>query len=163
MQKRIITSGTGIDEENVIVATTASGIVVTPSGTAISGSGYSIGAIDSYYTTKWYDMGSAPMRKNFGELYLWATSDTSVNMQIYHATDFDSSITSTDVTIGASGDLWGTAIWGTSTWAGTATKLSIIPLNVSGRYIKYKFSENSIDEPMDLLSYSTLLWDLDYR
>ena len=155
-----ITSGTGLDEESVIVATTASGIVVTPSGTGITGSGYSIGAIDAYYTTKWYDTGSATLRKNFGELYLWASADTSSTMQIYHGTDFASTIVSTDVSIGADGDLWGTAIWGTSTWAGSATKLSIIPLNVSGRYIKYKFSENSIDEPMDLLGYATRLWDL---
>jgi hypothetical protein len=33
---------------------------------------------------------------------------------------------------------------------------------VSGRYIKYKFSEDSIDSPMELFGYSTLLWDLDY-
>jgi hypothetical protein len=98
------------------------------------------------------------MRKNFGELYLWASADTSTTMQIYHGTDFNSTIVSTDVSIGADGDLWGTAIWGTSTWAGSATKLSIIPLNVSGRYIKYKFSENSIDEPMELYGYATRLW-----
>lgn len=155
-----ITSGTGAGEENVIVSTTASGIVVTPSGTGITGSGYSIGAIDSYYTTKWYDTGSSTERKNFGELYLWASADTSVNMQVYHATDFDNTIVSTDIAIGGSGSLWGTAIWGTATWAGAETELTIIPLNVSGRYIKYKFSENSIDEPMDLLGYSTRLWDL---
>jgi hypothetical protein len=157
-----ITSGTGINEEMVIVEAVATGVLVTPTSTATANSAYSIGAIDAYYTTKWYDMGSAPMRKNFGELYLWASSDTSVNMQVYHATDYSNTITSTDVTIGADGDLWGTAIWGTSTWAGTTTSLTKIPLNVSGRYIKYKFSEDSIDSPMELFGYSTLLWDLDY-
>ena len=159
-----ITSGTGVDEESVIAATTSSGIVVVNAAmTATGSSAYSIGAIEAYYTTKWYDTGSAPLRKNFGELFLWASADTSATMQIYHATDFSSTITSTDVTIGGEGSLWGTAIWGTSTWSGTETSLTIIPLNVSGRYIKYKFSESAIDEPMELFGYSTLLWDLDYR
>ncbi len=159
-----ITSGTGVDEEAVICAVTTSGIVVTNSAmTATGTSVYSIGAIDSYYTTKWYDMGVSPMRKNFGELYLWASADTAANMQIYHATDFISTITSTNVAIGGSGSLWGTAIWGESTWGGDETELTMIPLNVSGRYIKYKFSENTIDEPMTLYGYSTLLWDLNYQ
>lgn len=159
-----ITSGTGEDEESVIAATTTTGIAVVNSAMTATGlSAYSIGAIEAYYTTKWYDTGSAPLRKNFGELFLWASADTSATMQVYYATDFSSTITSTDVEIGTEGSLWGTAIWGTDTWAGTETALTIVPLNISGRYIKYKFSENSIDEPMELFGYSTLLWDLDYK
>ena len=157
------TSGTGSGTEAVITSTITTGLMVAGTTTAVAGTTYSIGAIDAYYTTKWYDTGSAPLRKNFAELYLWASADTSVNMQIYHATDFDSTITSTDVALGGEGSLWGTAIWGTSTWSGSETELTIIPLNVSGRYIKYKFSEDSIDEPMELLGYSTLLFDLDFR
>lgn len=157
------TSGTGVGTEAVITSTVSTGMMVTGvSVSAATGTTYSIGAIDAYYTTKWYDTGSAPMRKNFGELYLWGSSDTSINMQVYHATDFDSSITSTNVAIGGAGSLWGTAIWGTSTWAGSETELTIIPLNASGRYIKYKFSEDSIDEPMTLYGYATRLWDLNY-
>ncbi len=158
-----ITSGTGEDEESVIASTTSSGIAVVNSAMTATGlSAYSIGDIEAYYTTKWYDCGVAPRRKNFANLFLWASSDTSATMQVYHATDYSNTITSTDVEIGAEGSLWGTAIWGTSTWAGSETKLTIIPLSVSGRYIKFKFSENSIDEPMELEGYSTLLWDLDY-
>ena len=161
-----ITSGTGLDEESVICATTVSGIVVvdnTTNFTGTTGSGYSIGDIEAYYTTKWYDTGSAPLIKNFGDLFLWHTSDTSATMQVYHATDFANTITSTDVTLGAGGSLWGTAIWGTSTWAGSETALSIIPLSVSGRYIKFKFSESTIDKPMELLGYNVLLWDGSYK
>jgi len=158
------TSGTGVGTEVVITSSIPTGLMVTGiTVTAITGTTYSIGAIDAYYTTKWYDTGSAVMRKNFGELFLWASADTSVNMQVYYATDFANTITSTDVDIGTEGSLWGTAIWGTDVWGGSETKLSIIPLNVSGRYIKLKFSENSIDEPMDLLGYNILLWDLDYK
>lgn len=156
------TSGTGVNTEAVITSAIATGMMVTGVNvTATTDTTYSIGEIDAYYTTKWYDTGSAPLRKNFGDLYLWASADTSISMQVYHATDFTSTIASTNVTIGGAGSLWGTAIWGTSTWGGDETELTIIPLNVSGRYIKYKFSENTINKPMTLYGYATRLWDLD--
>ena len=156
-------SGTGANTEAVVVDAVATGLIVTASSiTATTGTTYTTGNIEAYYTTKWYDTGTAPMRKNFGELFLWASSDTSATMQIYHATDFVSTITSTDVDIGAEGSLWGTAIWGTDTWSGSDTSLTRIPLNVSGRYIKFKFSENSLDEEMELQGYSLLFFPLDY-
>jgi hypothetical protein len=158
------TSGTGVGTEAVITSSIATGLMVTGTTvTATTSTGYSIGAIEAYYTTKWYDTGSAPLRKNFAELFLWASADTSATMQIYHATDFSSAITSTDVSLGGEGSLWGTAIWGTDIWGGTTVELTMIPLNVSGRYIKYKFSESTIDEPMELYGYSTLLFDLEYK
>ncbi len=123
---------------------------------------YSIGDIDAYYTTKWYDLGSAPLIKNFVELFLWSDTDTAATMQVYYATDFSSTINSTDITNALSSSLWGTAIWGTGTWAGTSTSLTRVPLSVSGRFIKFKFGEPSIDEPMDLMGYSLLAWGLTY-
>lgn len=158
-----ITSGTGVDTEAVIAATTATGIVVVDSSfTATGSSVYSIGDIDAYYTTKWYDIGVAPLRKNFVELFTWSSTATSATMQVYYATDFSSTINSVDLVSTTSGSLWGTAIWGTSTWAGTSTSLTRLPLNVSGRFIKLKFAEPSIDEPMDLMGYSLLVTPLDY-
>ena len=159
-----ITSGTGVDTEDIIAATTATGIVVSnASFTATGQSVYSIGDIDAYYTTKWYDMGSAPLRKNFLDLYVWSSTATSATMQAYYATDFSSTISSIDLVSTTSGSLWGTAIWGTDTWAGTSTSLTILPLSVSGRFMKIKFSEPTIDEPMDLMGYSFLLQDLEFK
>ncbi len=141
---------------------TSSGIVVVDNDITATGlSGYSIGAIEAYYTTKWYDVGSAPLRKNFAELFVWSETDTAATMQAYYATDFSSTINSIDLVTETSGSLWGTAIWGTDTWAGTSTSLTRLPLNVSGRFIKIKFSEPSIDEPMDLMGYSIIFWGLD--
>ena len=91
---------------------------------------------------------------------MWATTDTSSTMSIYYGTDFSSTITSVDVDLAVDGSLWGTAIWDVGTWGGTSTSLSRVPLNVSGRFIKLKFSENTIDEPMDLYGYSIIAWDL---
>jgi hypothetical protein len=161
-----ITSGTGVNEESVIVycggPLCSTGIVVVNSAmTATGTSVYSIGDIDAYYTTKWYDTGVATKNKNFGELFLWATTDTSVQMGVYYGTDFANTITLADVDLAIDGSLWGTAIWGTGVWGGDSSSLSRVPLNVSGRFIKLKFSENTIDEPMTLWGYSIALWDLD--
>ena len=162
-----ITSGTGVDEEYVIAYAggplcTTGIVVVNSTVTATGSSVYSIGDIDAYYTTKWYDLGSASLIKNFGELFLWSTTDTAATMQVYYATDFSSTINSTDITNAVSSSLWGTAIWGTGTWAGTSTSLTRVPLSVSGRFIKFKFAEPTIDEPMDLMGYSLLFWSLTY-
>ena len=156
-----ITSGTGVDEVYTIVASTATGIVVVDSSITATGSSvYSIGSIDAYYTTKWYDLGVAPMRKNFGELFVWSSTDSATTNDIYYATDFVNTITSTTLATESSGSLWGTAIWGTSTWAGASTSLTRIPLDISGRFIKIKFANDNIDEPMDLDGYSLMYWDL---
>lgn len=156
-----ITSGTGVNEEAVIAATTSSGIVIVTDITS-GATVYSIGDIDAYYTTKWYDVGNSALNKNFGELFVWSSTDTSATMQVYYATDFSSTINSIDLVSTTSGSLWGTAIWGTSTWAGTSTSLTRLPLNTSGRFMKFKLSEPSIDEPMDLMAYKILFWPEDY-
>ena len=156
-----ITSGTGTGEESVIAyaggpSCTTGIVVVSSTMTATGNSVYSIGDIDAYYTTKWYDIGNAPRIKNFMELFVWSSTATSATMQAYYATDFVSTINSIDLVSTTSGSLWGTAIWGTDTWAGTSTSLTRLPLNVSGRFLKVKFSEPTIDEPMDLTGYSII-------
>ena len=162
-----ITSGTGSGTEYIIAQpfwgdhTSASGIIVVESTvTATGNSVYSIGDIDAYYTTKWYDMGVAPQRKNFGELFLWTTTTTNSDIPVTYATDFSDTLTTSTVDLQADGSLWGTAIWGTDTWGGTSSSLSRIPLNVSGRYIKASFREADIDEPMTLWGYSFVFWPL---
>ena len=156
------TSGTGAGEEAVIALCSGSGIIVTDNTLTATGlSVYEIGKIDAYYTTKWYDTGTATKRKNFGELFLWAYTDTSVDLDVNYATDFTNNIFSSVVTLTLDGSLWGTGLWGTGVWGGTPTSLTRIPLNVSGRFIQYEFREDTIDKPMTLIGFSTLVWDLD--
>lgn len=161
-----ITSGTGSGEEYIVVqplpGSPASGIIVVDSTVTATGTSvYSIGAIDAYYTTKWYDLGLAPVRKNFGEMYLWTTTTATGDITVSHGTDFVDTITTSTAILQADGSLWGTAIWGTDEWAGTSSSLSKIPINNSGRFIKYKFREADIDETMGLMGYSTIFWPLE--
>jgi hypothetical protein len=66
-----ITSGTGADQERRIVWNTSSGIVVETAFTTTpdTTSTYSVGAIDGYFVSKWYDCGEPARLKGFGELW----------------------------------------------------------------------------------------------
>ena len=156
-----ITSGTGKSEERVICDTTITGIVVTNSSTATTDSGYSIGKIDAYYTTKWYDCGNPSLRKNFKDLFLWMTKKNTHTADILYATDESSNITSGQVVNYDTDSLWGTNIVDGSTWSGEELTFVKFPLNVSGRFLKLKFAEDGIDESMNLLGYSIVYEPLD--
>ena len=163
-----ITSGTGIGEEMVIASTTSTGIVVTSDTIATGLSTYSIGAIDSYYVTKWYDTGNAMLRKNFKELNIWAETQQSESIGVSYATDEDTSITSTSIDLSGGEEFGGTSISTGPTvtnasWVGVSTNFSMEPLNVSGRYIKLRFGDYDIDDTMNLWGYSILLEDLDFK
>ena len=160
------TGGTGSGTEYIIVqpmsGPSPSGIIVVESTvTATGNTVYSIGDIDAFYTTKWYDLGIAPQRKQFGEIFLWSNTTTSGDITVTYGTDFTDTLTTSTIELQADGDLWGTGIWGVAEWAGISSSLSRIPLNVSGRYIKVKFREADIDESMSLYGYSIIYWPLD--
>lgn len=158
-----ITAGTGVGEEQVIASCTATGIIVTNAFTTTpdTTSQYSIGDIDAYYVSKWFDLGSPSMRKNFLDLFVWKRSTTSSTMNTYYGNDFSETIQSTDIVSSVSGSLWGTAIWGTGTWSGDITELIDIKLGGSGRFAQIKFAEPSIDETFDLDGYCILYEPLD--
>jgi len=148
-----ITSGTGINEETIIADNTTTGVLVTAAITSGINATYSIGAIDAYYTTKWYHMNEPARRKQFQDMYLWTKSGTSDDVSISYANDYSSDIGVDTVDIATSGSLWGTAIWGTSTWGGVTTLMKRVKIGDSGRYMKLRFREPDIDDDMELYSY----------
>lgn len=148
-----ITSGSAINEETIIADNTTTGIVVTSAITNGINATYSIGAIDAYYTTKWYNMGEPARRKQFQEMYFWAESGVSDDVSISYANDYSSTIGVDTANIATSGSLWGTAIWGTSTWGGVTTLMKRVKLGDSGRYLKLRFREPDIDDDMKLYGY----------
>jgi len=172
-----IISGTGEGEEKVIVALAndvatglvatgaASGFVVdsaftdTPDTTSV----YSIGIIDAHYQTKWFDMGQAARRKHLLDLYIWAEEESGTDIAISYASDFGSTITTETVDLTGTGGVWGTAIWGVSKWGGQDAIFSSIPLKASGRYSRFKFSNDDADETFKLYGYSILNEPLDLK
>jgi hypothetical protein len=160
-----ITSGSGSGEEKVIVDQTATGLIVDSafSTDPDSSSLFEIGAIDTYYKTKWYDLGSPARRKLMGQIYLWAEEAGGVYIDIKQALDFSSDSNTESVSLEASGSLWGTAVWGVSTWGGQEALLKVIKLSGEGRFIRLTIEDNDIDDDFNLYNYNILYWNQDIQ
>ncbi len=159
-----ITSGTGAGEERTILSGLTTGIVVTTafSTTPDSTSNYSIGDIDSYYYTKWYDFGDAPRNKSFRGMIFWAKEDTDNEVDTAYAEDFGGTIGSETKTLAPSGStLWDTAIWDSSVWGTTGDKIYTVQHTGYGRSIQVQFSQDSIDKTFEIYGFHLLADRLD--
>jgi len=140
-----ITSGTANGEEQVITYNMATGLAVATAFTTTpdSTSNYSIGAIDAYYKTRWYDLGDSASRKAFRKLYFWAKEDTSNEATISFAEDFGSSLGSTTKDLApSSSSTWDNAIWDEGIWGVTGDKFYDVLLKGRGRNIQFKFAND---------------------
>lgn len=154
-----ITSGTGVGEEQVIVWNMATGLAVATafSTTPDSTSNYSIGAIDAYYKTRWFDFGDASSRKSFRKLYLWAKEDSSDEVTVSFAEDFSSVLGSTTKDLApSSSSTWDSAVWGEGIWGTTGDKFYDVLLRGSGRNIQFEFSNDDINETFNLYGFHIL-------
>jgi hypothetical protein len=160
-----ITSGSGVGESKVIVYHTTTGIVVDSafSTDPTSASTFSIGAIDAYYWTKWYDFGEPSRLKQMGELYLWGNVGSSSSIDVDSAVDFGSNIGAENVSLTGTGGKWGSAIWGTSLWGGETVVFTKVKLKNQGRFVRVKFEEDDIDETFNLFGFNFLFWGQDYQ
>ena len=155
-----IISGTAKGEERVVTSCVTTGIIVdsafaiTPDTTSV----YSIGNIDAFYQTKWFDLGEAARRKQFGEIYLWAKEAGNVDVDINYALDFGSTVTTETTSLLGTGSIWGTAVWGTSTWGGQDALFKQIKLSSNGRYIRVKFADDEAGENFEFYGYSIINW-----
>lgn len=159
-----ITAGSGLGEEKVIVYTTGTGIVVdsnfttTPTATST----YEIGAIDAYYTTKWYDLGVAPRRKLLKELFLWTKEIGDMNCDVSYYVDFSGIIATQSVNLSGGGATWGSSKWGEAVWSGSDALFKRVKLKAPARYLKFKFAEDDIDETFQIYSWSVLFEEGDF-
>lgn len=159
-----ITSGTGQGEERVIISGLTTGIVVASafSTTPDSTSNYSIGDINSYYKTKWYDFGDAPRYKTFRGMLFWAKEQSNSSADISYAEDFGSDIGSETKNLSPSGSsLWDSAIWDSSTWGTTGDKFYNVQHTGYGRNIRITFSQDDIDKNFHIYGFNLLADRLD--
>ncbi len=154
-----ITSGTAVGEEQVIVYNMPTGLAVATAfdTTPDSTSNYSIGAIDAFYKTRWFDLGDATSKKAFRKLYLWAKEDSSDEVTVSFAEDFGTVLGSTTKDLApATSSLWGSAIWGESVWGTTGDKFYDVLLRGSGKTIQFEFSNDEANETFLLYGYHIL-------
>jgi hypothetical protein len=156
-----IVGGIGIGEVNTVADNTPTGIVVTDAFTATldSTSVYEVGAIDSYYTTKWYDFGNPALLKHWLEIYFWAEADVSSTHSLSWADDYSSDISTESITLSSSTSdaIWGSAIWGTALWGDVDDIFRIQPLSGEGRYLRIKWAEDDPEETWNIYGFNILL------
>ena len=159
-----ITSGTGSGEERTIISGLTTGVVVATafSTTPDSTSNYSIGDINSYYKTKWYDFADAPRYKSFRGMLFWAKEQSNSSVDVAYAEDFGSDINSETKDLSPSGStLWDSAIWDSSSWGTTGDKLYNVQHTGNGRNIRISFSQEDIDKTFEIYGFHLLADRLD--
>ena len=152
--------GTGATQTNTIAYNTQTGLFVTSTfaTTPDSTTTFELGAIDAFYTTKWYDYGDPARLKHFGEVYFWADADVSSTHSLSYATDFNSDISTLSLSLSASTTdaIWGSAIWGTSLWGNVDQVFRQAKMTASGRYHRLKWADDDPHETFHMLGYSTV-------
>jgi len=157
-----ITGGTGLNQTNTIADNTETGLVMTDAfSTELDAtSTYQVGAIDSFYTTKWYDMGESARLKHFGEIYFWAESDVSSTHTLSYATDFNADVETLSIALSAStaDAIWGSAIWGVALWGSVDDVFRQAKLQAQGRYLRLKWAEADPDQLFRLYGWVSVHW-----
>ncbi len=159
-----ITSGTGAGEEQVILSGLTTGVIVATAFTTTldSTSNYSIGDINSYYKTKWYDFADAPRYKAFRGMLFWGKEQSNSSIDTSYAEDFGSDINSETKSLSpSSSTIWDSAIWDTSIWGTTGDKLYTVQHTGNGRNIRITFSQNSVDKTFEIYGFHLLADRLD--
>ena len=158
-----ITAGPGIGEILTLNGNTTTGLIVTDNfvTSPTVASSFEVGAIDSFYTTKWYDFGQAARLKHFGELYFWGRDEpTASGITVSYATDFNADIESQTISLDSTtGDaIWGSAVWGVSLWGSQNDVFRQVKLDSQGRYFRVKWAEDDPSQSFKLYGFNVLWW-----
>jgi hypothetical protein len=155
--------GTGSGQVNTIADNTTTGILVTNafSVTPDTTTTFEVGAIDSFYVTKWYDFKDPARLKHFGEVYFWAKADVSSTHTLSYATDYSSDVETLSILLSSSSQdsIWGSAIWGVSLWGDINDVFRQVKMTTQGRYLKIKWAEDDPSETFNIYGFSTIFWD----
>ena len=154
-----ITSGTGVGEEQVIIYNTSTGVAVATAfaTTPDSTSNYSIGAIDAFYKSRWFDFGDVAGKKAFRKLYLWGEEASNNEVNVSFAEDFGVTMDSVAKSLSPSvSSLWDTAIWDEAIWGTTGDKFYDVLLKGRGKTIQFEFGNSDANETFHLYGYHIL-------
>lgn len=157
-----LVGGTGRTLTNTVADNTTTGIIVTDtfSTTPDTTTTAEVGAIDAFYTSKWYDFGNPANLKNFGEVYFWAAADASSTHSLSYATDFSTDISTLSLSLSSSTSdaIWGSAIWGVSLWGGADDVFRQGKMEAQGRYLRLKWADDDPNETFHIYGASIQYW-----
>lgn len=156
-----ITSGTAAGLEAVVITNLPgnTGLVLTSSfsSTPDSTSVYSVGDINAYYKTRWYDFGDSAREKTMLGMLLWAEEASSNNIDVSYSIDFGSSLGSENISLApTSSSLWDTALWDVGTWGTTGNKIYTSKFSGFGNFLQVEIENDNIDEDFHLYGFNLL-------
>lgn len=154
-----ITSGTGAGQEKIIISGLTTGVIVESafSTTPDSTSNYSIGDINSFHKSKWYDFGDATRVKTFREIYYWGKEEDNGEVVVSFAKDFGGVLDNeTKNLTPPSSSLWDVALWDVATWGSLGDNFYTTKLKGNGRFVQIQFSQDEIDKTFNIYGFNLL-------
>lgn len=114
-------------------------------------------AIDSYYASADLNFASPDITKTFKYLYLYSNALTSSTVTIEAATDFSALYdTPMSVDLGNIGAVYDTAVYDVSIYTIPQASITRIELNTSGKTIRLKFSNSTMDSALGIVGWSVV-------
>jgi hypothetical protein len=115
-------------------------------------------AIDAYWTSKWFDFGSAGQNKRITNMVIVTDDSGDYDLNVGYSYDFGPNNERTlIVNMGSEGSLWDTAVWDESTWGGRTLLVHRLNLISQGRFFNTQFSNKEIGEDFTVYGYSILV------
>ena len=154
-----LVGGAASGEVNVVIENTTTGLVMGRDFTATpdATTSFLVGQIDAFYTTRWDDFGEPSRIKHAGEMFLVADADVGSTLAIGYAVNFQSNSAEPTASLTpAEGSLWGTGTWGTSVWGGGDIVFRRIDLEDDGRWWRFTFTEDDLDQNFRLHGWQIL-------
>ncbi len=108
-------------------------------------------AINAYYYTKDYNLGSSTKDKEFYKFYVTLNKSSDFTLTVEPIIDMETSAGTYSIPSQSDSSLWGTMVWGTSGWGGATSHPSDAQImNNRGKFIRFKFSNNTNNQTFRL-------------
>lgn len=116
-------------------------------------------AIDAYWTSKWFDFGSAGLNKHVQNV-IFVSDDPGNDINVGWAYDFAGNNEHSSIVdmASTSTSLWDAAIWDSSTWGGASYLVHRVNLESDqGRFWNIQFGNSTSAEDFTVYGYSLLV------
>jgi len=152
-----VISGAGEGQERFISTNTSAVLTLETNWDIIpnSSSRYAIGGINSFWQSKDYDLGGADISKLFKSVKLRTREQGNYELDMHYIIDFHKlgRATVKEITLLASGMIWGLALWGSGLWGreeviSLINKLRSTPnQSIIGNHIAFRFTNQFAEQP----------------
>ena len=151
-----VISGTGENQERVIVSNTSQTLTVDSPFVTVpdSSSTYTVGGIDSYWRSKDFDFGNADIVKLFRSMRLRTREEGNFNLDLHYIVDFKGlgRATKVEIPLLKGGFVWDLSSWDEASWGADPTIIQKIDFRSTamqpcqGQYLAVRFSNRNANE-----------------